>query len=155
MGGSGLLPTAISMANRQPTRDPLRHGSAQRLQQIDHRLDYPLKGFLLQGTHLGCHQALARGEQLPRPRVAPNAERARGKVVVGQKDSARVGEGAAGNLAQNPSPRPASANTTAGRSFDCERSEKGKRTSTTSPIASAPMLGPPPGGSNLRQGPLR
>jgi hypothetical protein len=46
------------------------------------------------------------------------------------------------------SPRPASAKHIAGRTFDCERSENGKGTKTTSPAAGVTTLSPPRVGAN-------
>ena len=49
------------------------------------------------------------------------------------------------------SPRPASANTTVGRSLVPDRSEKGNRTITTKPAAGGPKLHPLPGDPNRPQ----
>src|SRR4051812_11748938 len=50
------------------------------------------------------------------------------------------------------SPRPASARQTAGRTLDCDRSENGKGTRTTSPAASVTMPRPPPADSSRQPG---
>src|SRR5689334_23083279 len=52
------------------------------------------------------------------------------------------------------SPRPADASTTAGRNFDCDKSEKGNGTRTIAPAGGTTMLRLPRGDSSPRRAPL-
>src|SRR5947209_2538100 len=56
---------------------------------------------------------------------------------------------------QTQSPRPASARQTAGRTFDCERSENGNGTKTTSPAVGVTTRRPPPVGASPPPGSVR
>jgi len=76
-----------------------------------------VKAAAVRGSNLSDDQLLARGEELARSGVALRAERAGSEAGRREMNGSRVTVRIAGDLAEDQSPRPASARATAGRSF--------------------------------------